>query len=189
MSKYIDNRAVGKEGYLYVMSYPYSRSKHKIGYTLKYPTERAKEIKYRQKLLSEPVVEYYVVLENPWEIEQQAHFLIRQDRINGYNIGEGKEWFNCSVERAIWSIKKSISIKRSKHPEFTILGEYYSHNSYKELVINYTNEKIREERELKKKEIEMHKKLEEFRKQREAEDREFCWLILGGIILLCLIFG
>ncbi|OBX04021.1 hypothetical protein QV06_09055 [Gallibacterium genomosp. 3] len=188
MSKYQDTRSIGKKGYLYVMSYPNRRDKHKIGYTLKEPNERAKSIKYRQKLSETPIVQYFVLIENPWEIEQSAHSIIFKDRINGYEIGEGKEWFNCSLERAIWAIRKAINIKKINNPKVLIVKEYFKYDLYRGLVDKYTREQEIEECKRKK---ELAKELEIYRKKQyeKANEKWNNYLLIFIVIILIFLFS
>lgn len=70
----------------------------KIGYSTKDPKLRAEELNHTGS--PQPyIVEYEMLIEEPFQIEQKIHKLLDSKH-------EGKEWFRCSVEYAVSAIKK-----------------------------------------------------------------------------------
>ena len=70
----------------------------KVGFTMKDPQLRAEELNNTGS--PHPfVVQYDVLVNNPQQIEQKVHKELK-------DFSEGKEWFRCSVERAIEAIIK-----------------------------------------------------------------------------------
>lgn len=75
----------------------------KVGYTMKEPELRAAELNHTGA--PHPYnVHYDVLLENPREVEQQVHCHLKNHR-------EGKEWFRCTTEEAITTIKAVAGVK------------------------------------------------------------------------------
>lgn len=72
----------------------------KVGFSLKDPIIRAKELGNTGAPYPY-VVEYEVLVENPHKIEKLAH-----GKLSRFN--ERKEWFNCSIGKAIETIKLSV---------------------------------------------------------------------------------
>ena len=85
------------KGWVYVISNAAMPSLLKIGYSLKDPALRARELANTGS--PHPYkVEYEVLLENPREVEQRAHQHLAVQR-------EGREWFRCTLEQAVLAIK------------------------------------------------------------------------------------
>lgn len=91
------------KGWVYVISNKAMPSLFKIGFSLKDPVLRARELAstgsphpYR--------VEYEVLLENPRVVEQRAHQHLADHR-------EGKEWFRCTLDQAVSAIKAVMQTK------------------------------------------------------------------------------
>jgi hypothetical protein len=79
----------------------------KVGFTMKDPDERARELAHTGN--PHPyTVDYQVWVEDPYSVEQQAH---RKLTGSGYRVGEdrfsgsGIEWFSCKIEQAIVAIR------------------------------------------------------------------------------------
>jgi small-conductance mechanosensitive channel len=70
----------------------------KVGYSMQDPELRARELDHTGS--PHPyVVEYEMMIENPQQIEQQAHHILSRYR-------EGKEWFRCTAEEAVAAIRQ-----------------------------------------------------------------------------------
>ena len=70
----------------------------KVGYSMKDPDLRAAELNHTGS--PHPyIVEYEILIDGPYEIEQKSHKLLSPHR-------EGKEWFRCSAEHAVAAIKR-----------------------------------------------------------------------------------
>ena len=85
-------------GWVYVITNKSMPDFLKVGFTLKDPNLRARELN-STGLPHSYVVEYEVFVEHPRHCEQKAHTLLKEYR-------EGKEWFNCSLAHAISVIQK-----------------------------------------------------------------------------------
>ncbi|WP_287602930.1 GIY-YIG nuclease family protein [Thiothrix sp.] len=77
------------KGWVYIITNDAMPDLIKIGYSRKDPYERAKELNHTGAPLPFKV-EYEVLVENPYLIEQKAHQKLHNKRV-------GKEWFRCSV--------------------------------------------------------------------------------------------
>lgn len=85
-------------GWVYVISNAAMPDLLKIGFSLKDPVLRARELAHTGSPLPYKV-EYEVLLENPREVEQRTHQHLAIQR-------EGKEWFRCTLSQAITAIKE-----------------------------------------------------------------------------------
>jgi len=75
----------------------------KVGFTMKDPLLRAEELNNTGS--PHPfVVQYDILVEDPQKIEQQVHKELK-------DFSEGKEWFRCSIERAVEAITKIAKFK------------------------------------------------------------------------------
>ncbi len=75
----------------------------KVGFSMKDPDIRAVELNHTGS--PHPyIVDYEVLVEEPRNVEQTVHGRLRGQR-------EGKEWFRCSTEEAIASIKSVVGSK------------------------------------------------------------------------------
>lgn len=84
-------------GWVYVISNKAMPGLVKVGFSMKDPELRAIELNHTGS--PHPYrVEYELLTEGPYEIEQRTHKLLRAKR-------EGKEWFKCSREEAVAAIK------------------------------------------------------------------------------------
>jgi hypothetical protein len=89
------------KGWIYIISNKAMPGIIKIGYSTKDPKLRAEELNHTGS--PHPyIVEYEMLIEKPFEIEQKIHKVL-------YNNHEGKEWFRCSIESAISAIKRMMS--------------------------------------------------------------------------------
>ncbi len=87
------------KGWVYVISNKSMPGLLKIGYSSKDPELRAAELKHTG--VPHPyIVEYDMLIENPYEIEQESHKLLLANR-------EGKEFFRCTLEEAIVAIRRA----------------------------------------------------------------------------------
>lgn len=74
----------------------------KIGYSTKDPKLRAAELNHTGSPYPY-VVEYEMLLEEPYQIEQRIHKVLSSCK-------EGKEWFRCSIKEAITAIKEIVTL-------------------------------------------------------------------------------
>lgn len=89
------------KGWVYVISNPAMPGLLKVGFSLKDPALRARELAHTGS--PHPYkVEYEMLLENPRDAEQRAHSRLASFR-------EGKEWFHCTLEQAISAVKAVAS--------------------------------------------------------------------------------
>lgn len=88
------------KGWVYVITNKAMPNLVKVGYSMKDPEIRAKEFDHTGA--PHPyVVDYDILVEQPREIEQKVHSRLQTFR-------EGKEWFRCSIEEAIGSIRAIV---------------------------------------------------------------------------------
>lgn len=86
------------KGWVYVISNNAMHGLVKVGFSMNDPEKRAEELNHTGT--PHPyVVEYEVLIEEPYKIEQAAHKLLSSKH-------EGKEWFRCSSEEAVAAIKQ-----------------------------------------------------------------------------------
>ncbi len=87
------------KGWVYVISNKGMPNLVKVGYSTKDPELRARELNHTGS--PHPyIVDYELLIEEPRQIEQNAHKHLLPHR-------EGKEWFRCSAEVAIAAIKQA----------------------------------------------------------------------------------
>lgn len=85
------------KGYVYIISNKAMPGIFKIGFTLKDPALRAKELDSTG--VPYPfVVEYEILVDEPHALEQRVHKSLRAQR-------EGKEWFRCTFPQAVQTIR------------------------------------------------------------------------------------
>lgn len=85
------------KGYVYIISNKAMPGIFKIGFTLKDPALRAKELDSTG--VPYPfIVEYEILVDEPHALEQRVHKSLRAQR-------EGKEWFRCSFTQAVQTIR------------------------------------------------------------------------------------
>lgn len=85
------------KGWVYVISNRSMPGLVKVGYSTKDPDLRAEELNHTGA--PHPyVVDYEVLVENPYQLEQRTHRTLAQ-------YSEAKEWFRCGVEEAIAAIR------------------------------------------------------------------------------------
>ena len=86
------------EGWVYIFSNPGLPKVVKVGYTLKHPSERAKELSHSG--VPRPyVIEYAVRVDHPHKGEKRVHRQLANEGLN-----DGKEWFRCSADHAIAAV-------------------------------------------------------------------------------------
>ena len=91
------------KGWVYVISNPSMPGIVKIGYSLKDPMLRAQELD-STGVPHSYVVEYSIMVDNPQQLEQRVHKSLKC-------INEKKEWFRCSLEKAVTSIRGAVQGK------------------------------------------------------------------------------
>lgn len=85
------------KGWIYIISNEAMPGIVKIGYSTKDPKLRAEELNHTGS--PHPyIVEYEILIEEPFQMEQKVHKILSSKR-------ERKEWFRCSVEDAIMTIR------------------------------------------------------------------------------------
>ncbi|MCA3028979.1 MAG: GIY-YIG nuclease family protein [Rhodocyclaceae bacterium] len=97
----------GVKGWVYVITNAGMPGLVKVGFTMKDPDERARELAHTGN--PHPYeVDYQVWVEDPYSVEQQAQrkltssgYLVGDDRFSGAGI----EWFSCKIEQAIVAIR------------------------------------------------------------------------------------
>lgn len=86
------------KGWVYVITNKAMPGLVKVGYSTKDPELRAGELNHTGS--PHPyLVEYELLIEEPYQIEQKTHRLLSSKR-------EAKEWFRCSPEEAVVAIKQ-----------------------------------------------------------------------------------
>lgn len=86
------------KGWVYVISNKAMPGLVKVGHSTKDPEIRAEELNHTGS--PHPyLVEYWMLIEDPYQIEQQIHNLLSSKR-------EAKEWFRCTAEEAVVAIKQ-----------------------------------------------------------------------------------
>lgn len=86
------------KGWVYVISTKSMHGLVKVGFSTKDPELRAEELNHTGS--PHPyVVEYDMLIEDPYAIEQKTHQFLSLKR-------EAKEWFRCSAEEAVAAIKQ-----------------------------------------------------------------------------------
>jgi len=100
-------------GWIYIITNKAMPGLVKVGFSMKDPEIRARELG-GTGLPHEYVVDYEVLVEEPQTIEQAVH-----RRLGEYR--ESKEWFRCRVEEGVAAIKeiagKEIQIENYKHAD------------------------------------------------------------------------
>lgn len=91
---------IGVRGWVYVISNKSIPGLVKVGYSTKDPTSRAEELNHTG-IPHKYVVDYDVLVDDPFRIEKKAHKLLG-------SVHESKEWFRCSAENAVVAIKQCI---------------------------------------------------------------------------------
>lgn len=90
------------KGWVYVISNKAMPDLIKVGFSMKDPELRAIELNHTGS--PHPyIVDYEVLVDEPRDVEQTVHGRLRNHR-------EGKEWFRCSAEEAIATIKAVVGI-------------------------------------------------------------------------------
>jgi hypothetical protein len=92
------NQSNKLRGWIYVISNKAMPGLIKVGYSTKDPKLRAEELNHTGS--PHPYkVEYEMLIEEPFQIEQKIHKALQQNH-------EGKEWFRCSINEAVTAIKR-----------------------------------------------------------------------------------
>lgn len=86
------------KGWVYVITNKAMPGLVKVGFSTKDPELRAKELQHTGS--PHPyLVEYELLIEEPYEVEQKTHRLLSSNH-------EAKEWFRCTPEEAVAAIKQ-----------------------------------------------------------------------------------
>lgn len=143
------------KGWVYVISNKAMPNRVKIGYTLKDPKLRAEELA-GTGIPHKFEVDYEVLTENPRLLEQRAHSALHLKR-------EAKEWFLCSREEAVATIRQLAAdgiiyerfgqldriqqekLRRERIERLTLLAE--KSRKEKEVAVNREKEKEKIRRE------------------------------------------
>ena len=80
------------KGWVYVLSNESLDGLIKIGYSSKDPGSRAKELSGDTGVPTPFIVEYEMLVEDPYGCEQRAHKILDDKRVN-----QNREFFRCSV--------------------------------------------------------------------------------------------
>jgi hypothetical protein len=91
------------KGWVYIITNKAMPNLLKVGFSTKDPELRAQEL-HTTGVPYRFVVEYDVLVNEPRDIEQAAHNLLK-------NYHANKEWFNCSIDIAIQAIRKAATGK------------------------------------------------------------------------------
>ncbi|MCI5130989.1 MAG: GIY-YIG nuclease family protein [Candidatus Electrothrix sp. EH2] len=88
------------KGWVYIITNESLQGLVKIGYTLKDPKLRAKELQ-SSGIPNDYKVAYEVLTITPREVEQKVHLSLKEYRDN-------KEWFKCSISQAVKTIRSIV---------------------------------------------------------------------------------
>ncbi len=87
-------------GWVYILSNKAMPDLLKVGFTLKDPALRARELE--QTGVPHPfVVNYEVMVENPRHLEQRIHLKLA-------HVRERKEWFRCTLPEAVEAVRALV---------------------------------------------------------------------------------
>ena len=101
------------QGWVYIFSNPGLPKIVKVGFTLKHPRDRAKELSHSG--VPRPyVIEYAVRVDDPHQLEKRVHQYLTNE-----GLVDGKEWFRCSADHAIAVLKAH---SEQIHQELTTRG-------------------------------------------------------------------
>lgn len=104
------------KGWVYVIINESLKGLVKIGYTLKDPKLRAKDLQ-SSGIPNDYKVAYEVLTINPREVEQKIHLSLKKYRDN-------KEWFKCSISQAVKTVQSIVQEKM--YENFYYEQEYLS---------------------------------------------------------------
>jgi hypothetical protein len=142
------------KGWVYVISNKAMQSLVKVGFSTKDPDLRADELNHTGS--PHPyLVEYEVLIEEPYEIEQATHKLLSSKH-------EAKEWYRCSAEEAVAAIKQVSGLR--------IITETYK-RAEREKAEALHRRKL-EEQEVRRRQEQAEKDLEDRLRNEEAIIRE-----------------
>jgi len=91
-------------GWVYIITNESLKGLVKIGYSLKDPKLRAKELR-SSGVPNNYVVVYEILTINPIEVEKKIHSILNDSKYS-------KEWFNCSINEAINAINNVVKEKK-----------------------------------------------------------------------------
>ena len=154
------------QGWVYIFSNPGLPKIVKVGFTLKHPRDRAKELS--SSGVPRPyVIEYAVRVDDPQKLEKRVHQYLTSERLN-----DGKEWFRCSADHAIAVLK---AYSQQIYQELTTKGAINAQAIEAEEQV--VRDRIREREEEKK---QKQRKLEEQTRVSQIErDIETCFKTLA----------
>lgn len=99
-------------GWVYVISNAAMPDLLKIGFSLKDPTLRARELANTGSPFPYKV-EYEALLENPRDVERRAHQHLADQR-------EGREWFRCTFDQAVSAIRAVTANKMLLEEQYDV---------------------------------------------------------------------
>jgi len=152
-------------GWVYVMSNPAMPGLVKVGQTANHPTERARQLE-NTGVPHRYIVEYHAEVDHPYALEQRVHASLK-------NFHDGKEWFRCSIEIAIATIRDGAH------------GKIYKEYSRKIDEQKVAQEKARIEKQRKIADIE-----ERYSKDITEAEGKFSWLRFScAFAVLCFVIS
>jgi hypothetical protein len=99
------------KGWVYIITNKAMPDLLKVGFSTKDPELRADEL-HTTGIPHRYVVEYDILVDEPYTVEQKAHKLLKSHH-------ENKEWFKCDISTAIIAIRQaangSIILESNKH--------------------------------------------------------------------------
>lgn len=172
------------KGYVYIISNKAMPGLFKIGYTDRDPEDRARELKASTGIPYDYDVDYEILVDNPFRVEQEAHSKLRE-------FNEAREWFRCSIGKCINAIK-SCCHGRIYYERY--IREEIEESLRKEKIYQ---EQLRRDEEFRKKEkkvidelwIDYVKREDEYIKRKIVGD-SFGFAIIGSciaVIIACII--
>jgi hypothetical protein len=135
------------KGWVYVISKKAMPKLVKVGHTMKDPELRAQELDH-SGLPHRYIVEYELLIEDPRSIVMKAH-------VGLAHIAERKEWFRCSLEEAVATIRKAAK-------DYKIINEEFKHV-----------DREKAERLRRKQKAAEARRLAELKRKREEEESPF----------------
>lgn len=129
----------------------------KIGYSTKDPELRAEELNHTGNP-HKPIVEYDLLIEEPYLIERQVHSALHQEN-------EGKEWFRCSVEDAVMAIQRVANGRG--------IVETYKHADRKKIMEQL---ELKREAQRKREELQIREGEQEAARKKEIEKERKSYL-------------
>jgi len=146
------------KGWVYVITNKAMPDLVKVGFSSKDPESRAKEL-YTTGTPHHYVVDYDVLVSDPYQIEQRVHLKLQ-------SLREGKEWFRCTTEKAVMVIRETVG-------DAALLENFRKLEKAK-IEQEIQNEKIKQEKSKLKHEAKT-KLQEEVKKETKAFEQAICY--------------